>query len=187
MKKQIFVKPGDKFHKLTAVRYIKTGKHHRRHFLFRCDCGQHITITAESAISGNTKSCGCLRREAMLKRYNLPPGRAAMRQLILQGYKRHSHKTQKKWNLTEDQFYIISQMPCRYCGSKPSQVRKGKNGTGDFIFNGIDRINSKQGYCISNVVPCCRKCNVAKNDMNIAVFYAWVKRISAMADQWGSV
>lgn len=187
MKKPIYIKPGDKFHRLTAIKYIRTGKHWRRYFLFRCDCGKTITVTAEAVIGGNTKSCGCLRREAMLRRYNLPPGKAAMRQLILQGYKRHCKKGRREWKLTEDQFYQLSQRSCFYCGSLPAQVRKGKNGTGDFVFNGIDRINSKNGYTLDNVVPCCRTCNLAKSDMTTTQFYVWVKRISAMADQLGSL
>lgn len=29
----------------------------------RCDCGKETEVTADSLLSGNTKSCGCLRKE----------------------------------------------------------------------------------------------------------------------------
>ena len=62
MRKQTFIKPGDKFNRLTVLKYSHNDKHNRRHFEFKCDCGNKITISAEAAISGNTKSCGCIRR-----------------------------------------------------------------------------------------------------------------------------
>ena len=106
-----------------------------------------------------------------------------MRQLILQSYKRHK---KKEWKLSEDEFYRISQMDCYYCGEKPTQIKKSTNNTGDFIYNGIDRIDSKKGYIINNVVPCCRKCNVAKSDMKLSEFKKWAIKIGerAMSDQW---
>ena len=186
MKKQTFIQPGDKFNRLTAVKYIRTGKHHRRYFLFNCDCGNTTTVTAEAVISGNTKSCGCLRREAMIKRYNLPPGLSTMRQLIAQNYKGHCRRKNREWKLTEDQFFEISQRSCFYCGIPPSQIRKSPSGTGDFVYNGIDRIDSSKGYFMDNVVTCCRTCNIAKNDMTVAEFSTWVKRISTKVNQWGN-
>lgn len=180
MRKQTFIQPGDRFNRLTAVSYDHTGKHSRRHFRFRCDCGREIVVSAEAVISGNTKSCGCIRRDSCIKRYGLPPGRAAMRQLILQSYKRHG----RQWKLTDDQFYDISQRDCFYCGAKPHRVKRSVNGTGDFTYNGVDRVDSRKGYTVGNVVPCCRRCNTAKSDMTTAEFRAWVLSVAAMAEQW---
>ncbi len=171
-----FINPGDKFGRLTAIRYEKTGKHSRRYFLFRCDCGNEITITAEAAISGNTKSCGCLRRDIAIKKYGLAPGQAAMRQVILQ-YKRHSNNRNHLWELSEQEFFELSQKDCFYCGNEPSQVKKSDNNTGDFIYNGIDRIDSSAGYKNGNVVPCCKTCNMAKNKTHQKDFLLWVRRV----------
>lgn len=32
-------------------------------YLCRCDCGKEIKVTRRNLMSGNTKSCGCLRKE----------------------------------------------------------------------------------------------------------------------------
>lgn len=33
------------------------------------------------------------------------------------------------------------------------------------LYQGIDRVNSKIGYTLGNVVPCCKKCNTVKSDI----------------------
>jgi len=52
---------GKKFGRLTAIRYSHT-KNTKRYWLFRCDCGVEKTLINSSAISGNAKSCGCMKK-----------------------------------------------------------------------------------------------------------------------------
>jgi hypothetical protein len=185
MKKQTFIQPGDKFGRLTAIRYSHTGKHHRRYFLFSCDCGKETTITAEAATSGNTKSCGCLARESK-KAQLLPDNRGVINQIIL-GYKRHARDRGFQYLLTFEKTKEVINQNCWYCGIPPSNIKITKNCIEGFSYNGIDRIDSSKDYTVENVVACCRLCNLAKRDMTIQEFYEWVLRISAMAEQWGKL
>lgn len=52
---------GKKFGKLTPVEVLKEKK---LHLLYRCvcDCGNEVEAMGNSLRSGNTKSCGCIRR-----------------------------------------------------------------------------------------------------------------------------
>lgn len=52
---------GKKFGKLTPVKVLKEKK---LHLLYRCvcDCGNEIEAMGNSLRSGNTKSCGCIRK-----------------------------------------------------------------------------------------------------------------------------
>ena len=59
MKKQ-FIKKGDKYNKLTAIRFDHQNKHGKSYWLFKCDCGNTKVIIASNVKCGNTKSCGCL-------------------------------------------------------------------------------------------------------------------------------
>ncbi len=52
---------GQKFTRLLAL-YHKI-IHSKVHWMCRCDCGNEVFIFRSSLISGNTKSCGCLRSE----------------------------------------------------------------------------------------------------------------------------
>ena len=64
-------------------------------------------------------------------------------------YKGSVKGTQKKWQLTPEDFKEFWQKPCYYCGSGIETI-------------GIDRVNNSIGYLKQNCVPCCSICNKAK-------------------------
>lgn len=61
----------------------------------------------------------------------------------------------------------------------PSQSCLSKNPqcNGDYVYNGIDRVDNTKGYTIDNVVPCCGICNMAKGKLNQQEFQNWIKRV----------
>lgn len=54
---------GEKFHNLTvlSLNENKTSKQLQTYFDVLCDCGNTEIVRGSSLVSGNTKSCGCLR------------------------------------------------------------------------------------------------------------------------------
>jgi hypothetical protein len=62
---------GQRFHRLTVIQVGGT-KRYRRYtkqlWLSRCDCGNELIVSGVSLRSGNTRSCGCLKSEVLLKR-----------------------------------------------------------------------------------------------------------------------
>lgn len=54
---------GQRFHKLVALSLNKaiTEKEKNTYWDFRCDCGNIKTIRASNVLSGQTKSCGCIK------------------------------------------------------------------------------------------------------------------------------
>lgn len=97
------------------------------------------------------------------------------------------------WKLTLAQAAILIGGNCHYCGSEPAvhyNSRVYQNGytqrksftkeelaEGDVLLNGIDRLDSTKGYVLGNVVPCCRICNFAKNDLTVEEFEQWLNRL----------
>lgn len=71
--------------------------------------------------------------------------------------------------LEEKEFYQLIQSKCYYCGCKERI--------------GIDRIDSSLSYSSANVLPCCYRCNVAKNNMSVDEFISLCKRIAKYADR----
>lgn len=59
------IKPGDKFSRLTIVREVEKRKK-ARFFLCKCDCGTEKVIRMVQLTSGQTKSCGCFKREHLI-------------------------------------------------------------------------------------------------------------------------
>lgn len=182
------VKIGDVHGRLKVIEHHHTDSHYRKFWVCQCDCGR-ITITHSGALrSGNTKSCGCFAKESLSKR-RIPENGGEITSVIL-GYKRHAKRKGREWMLSREQVIDIIARPCHYCGAKPANRKITKNTMTPFLYSGIDRVNNIFGYDITNVVPCCGTCNMAKNDLTLDDFLAWVKRASmhqnAMATQWGN-
>ena len=91
-------------------------------------------------------------------------------------YKRQARKRGLPFELTEDQFQRLVLKDCFYCEESPSNVTK--KDLDEFRYNGIDRLDSLQGYLDINCVPCCSVCNRMKQDLPIEVFLDKVKKIA---------
>ena len=68
--------------------------------------------------------------------------------------------------------------PCQYCGAEPTATNKNPT-LKDFKFNGLDRVDNKQGYYEKNVVPCCAICNSMKSTMSPEDFMNHVRNIAS--------
>jgi hypothetical protein len=71
-------------------------------------------------------------------------------------YKTNAKRRNLVFNVSIDEFKVITSKKCKYCG-KYSGSYNGEP------FCGLDRLNSKIGYIIGNVVPCCPMCNYMKH------------------------
>ena len=150
-------------------------------WLCRCDCGNEKVILANALRS--TSSCGCLRRQRKPRpgwqpKSTLPPGVAA-RNGVLKQYRTSARSRGLAWSLSDEEFDRITSEDCLYCGCPPSAVRRGANPSlGEFVYNGIDRVDNRRGYVTGNAVPCCSVCNHAKKDMSYDDFIAWITRLA---------
>ena len=79
-------------------------------------------------------------------------------------YKKNAKKRGIEFSITRMEFLKFWQKPCFYCGDKIDTI-------------GIDRINNSVGYNKDNVIPCCIRCNIAKNDDTMEKFLNRCKRI----------
>lgn len=57
---------GQRFGRLVALKMVKDGSKKIK-WLCKCDCGNEKVVAAWCLTSGNTKSCGCLKRENSFK------------------------------------------------------------------------------------------------------------------------
>ena len=169
---------GRKFNRLTVIkRSYPNSKYGRARWLCKCTCGNEKIIAANHLINNGIKSCGCLVIENMRnnKYARIEPGLSNMHSRITM-YKRSAKIRGYDYNLTEKQFAEITQKPCYYCGAIPNNKHKQKESNGDYIYNGIDRVDNNKGYTIDNVVPCCKTCNSAKGRLTLQEFKDWIER-----------
>lgn len=178
---QVVEMTGNKYGKLTVLERAPAPEHKSEerkkqyHFLCQCDCGNTFIANGNSLRMGSTKSCGCLsNRYTTVDELQL----ASAKDIYTQRY--------SDGDLTFDDFMFLTHQNCFYCGVEPRQFhtvfREGhntefaiKNGT--FIYQGIDRINSKLLHTKANCVPSCVECNYLKGPLHIDEFFDKIIRI----------
>jgi len=179
--------PGMKFGRLKVIRFAYE-KNYKPFFECVCDCGKTVYVDQYNLTRGHSASCGCLRIERIVASRAVPD--AGFRGL-LQQYKVNAKLRKLSWELTEEQFRVLTQSPCYYTGRTPSnkfissnsRTRKRKHGLmpsdgGVYVYNGVDRRDSSVGYTVKNCVACCKDANLAKQSLSHEEFIQLCKEVT---------
>ena len=148
---------GKVFNKLTAIESNDNGVTWK----CKCECGGERVEYHYVLISGRAKSCGCINRNKIC--YNLSSAKSI--------YKRYADG-----NITFEQFLNLTSKNCHYCNKPPNNCaniassRSKDVNKYDFIYSGLDRVDSFKPHDIDNVVPCCIICNRGKNNLKYDEF-----------------
>lgn len=117
------------------------------------------------------------------KTLKTPAGQGGLCELFSR-YKKSAKTRGLKWELTKEDFRVLTQGDCYYCGIAPKQKVYGKGRTtevavahSEYVYNGIDRLFNDGSYVILNCVPCCGVCNMRKNDSNKDEFIEWLDKV----------
>ena len=156
-----------------------------RYWFCICDCGgtavirgSHLDMPSRSRAKV-TRSCGCERLRYQhgeeWKTKSIRSGTAF--RLCLSQYKSNAKNKGRAWDLTDDQFRELTSSPCHYTGKMPSTKKTARSGE-IYIYNGIDRVDSKVGYTLENCVPCCEAVNRMKMDLSKEEFIELCREIA---------
>ena len=126
---------GQKFGRLLVVKEAGRAKEGAAKWLCLCDCGTQVVIRGRALMSGNTRSCGCLRKEVA--------SRFAEKNVNWKGI---SATEQSGRGRAERSFRIGK---CEICG-EPGMDRHHKDG------------NTKNNSP-SNIQCLCRKCHMKED------------------------
>lgn len=173
---------GKRYGHLTVVKYIgflQKENYRASMYLVRCDCGKEIEMRTQAFHTGINTTCGCRswgRRDR---------GDTSF-ELCYNEYKKRSKKLGRCFEITKEDFRILTKQNCYYCGTEPQgefnanscAVKTLKCPYPTYIYNGLDRIDSSKGYTLDNVVSCCKTCNWMKSDMSQQEFIDQCNRIS---------
>lgn len=165
---------GQRFEKLLVVKIVENVKQNKEDrwghsmLLCKCDCGEEKLVDADKI----PQSCGC----------PIDPNYAK-----ITSAKNIWRKGYSDGNITFEQFLELSQHNCYYCNICPSNnsnsFRNRKDASqyaidnGDFIYNGLDRINQTLPHNLDNVSPCCWPCNELKGKKSQQEFIEWIEKI----------
>jgi hypothetical protein len=141
-----------------------------------CDCGKVGIVSSNSLMCGDSKSCGCLNIDTLIKRNTLPPKEAALRKLF-RNYCWQAKIREYSFEFAEIEFRKLINSNCYYCDKIPSTVGKAEGG--NIVYNGLDRVDNSMGYSLDNCVPCCESCNKKKMGVTIEIaikMVEWLKQ-----------
>jgi hypothetical protein len=145
-----------------------------------CDCGNKTYSIMSQVTCGKKQSCGCLAKEVKIIT-------ASKRGLANRKFSPIISSARKVWRHYKDgcdfeSFLKISQLPCHYCNRNPYRIYNISSNSsgyisttiqsekGNFIYNGLDRIDSSKNHAPNNIVPCCWDCNDMKKDRSYEEF-----------------
>lgn len=165
---------GRRFGKLVVLSRSHTSRNKKEVFWdCQCDCGTKSTVKGSHLRGDHSRSCGC-QKGGKPGLNALPDSLGAFNSSYCQ-YRNSAGRRNRVFNLTKDEFRKITQSPCFYCGSPPSNIYTLT--TGRYVYNGIDRKDNDVGYILENCVPCCEICNKAKRGMPFDEFLDWIRRL----------
>lgn len=96
---------------------------------------------------------------------------------LLRRYQKEAQRRNIEWALSLDDFLELTSGNCYLCGIAPMQVFTHESRNGDYIYNGIDRVDNHKGYLLDNVKPCCKRCNFLKRHLELSDFLFHIQRI----------
>lgn len=119
-------------------------------------------------------------RDHLIKMNKARKGTRKTRYGALFGAVRKCYRKRADFLLSDDEFFTLIKGNCYYCDSIPSNKMQDtqKSHQDVFEYNGLDRVDNSVGYITTNVVTCCKRCNIAKNDMTHDDFISLCLRIA---------
>lgn len=165
---------GKKFGRLEVIEVIEGTKPLK--WLCLCDCGKKRSVAGASLRHGETKSCGCLRKQLTSERcwggYQEISG--AYISSIIWGAKQrnieYNVSNEYIWNL-----YLKQDRKCCLSGEEICFKRNHKDVTGTAS---LDRIDSSKGYIEGNVQWVHKDINIMKSNHDEKYFIELCTKVS---------
>ena len=176
---------GQRYGKLVVVSRELAVSTKNAYWLCKCDCGNYCTVIGISLCKGDTKSCGCFKKEKVVSsEWHRRTGKSmtakGCSELLYNEYKNNAYQRKLLFSLSLEVFKDLTSKDCYYCGVPPTtKYGRSRNKNADqYVYNGIDRKDNAIGYTEANCTPCCSVCNRAKQAMAFEDFLVWLDRIA---------
>lgn len=176
--REIFI--GQRFGRLVILEEIGKNKWKKPIVKCLCDCGKQFNAILGNIRFRNIHQCKTCR---YLFKKTAEKGKAGFNKLLIT-YKANAKNRNIEFKLSDEDFKKLTSSDCSYCGMEPkteTKTNKTKNKEvsefGNYIYNGVDRIDNSKGYELKNCVACCEVCNKMKSIYSKEDFINHIKKI----------
>jgi hypothetical protein len=141
----------------------------KRGHLYKCkcnQCGKEHKYPTNAILKEGFLGCRCVLDTSK-----------SSKTAIYCNYRCNARNRNVDFELSFDDFVILAERNCFYCGVAPSNKINSKELIGEWEYNGVDRINNDLGYNTQNTVTCCKKCNFMKKNLNVNDFIGHINKI----------
>ena len=146
-KMKVIIEKGQKFNKLTAIKFKYQDKDYAKFWLFKCDCGVEKIINVSKVKTSHTKSCGCLRIERNKEKIKHGMCRTKIYGIWIAMKERCLNKNNKNYKDYGDRgIKICSEWLNKKSGFINFYKDMGECPEG----KSLDRINNNGNYCKNN-------------------------------------
>ena len=153
IEEQYFIKDDKAYHKTSEVQILKMCPSCKRWLPIN---GDFFMAQGKKQKKNGDKSYSycrtCVAKKSRNRRKNHKDCYSSNETFRFAIYKAQAKKRDLEFKLSKRKAIELFNGVCFYCGYKSL----------DGSLNGIDRVDSSQGYTIENVVSCCKRCNYMK-------------------------
>lgn len=172
---RLTVKEARPYHKIYGGKKVS-----RMKWACECECGNHTEVATDLLKTGNTRSCGCLRKETTKKRSF--QGYEEIYGIYWNNLKRGALSRNLEFDISIQyvwEMFLNQKRKCKLTGLDihfTQDILTSPCGTAS-----LDRIDSSKGYIRGNVQWVHKDVNRMKNNLSEDYFISLCKRISENA------
>lgn len=172
---------GHRFGKIVALKIFGTHPTSKsKLWECKCDCGKIFSTSGTLLRKGQTKSCGCLKKEASLRTGKESKGWKGYKEISKKFFNRIKYNAINRnisFDLKIEEIWDLFLKQDKKCAISGVELSFSPKSVGCLCSASIDRINSKKGYTIDNVQWVHKKINIMKQDMDDDEFLNWINLI----------
>jgi hypothetical protein len=160
---------GQKFNKITAIKYIRLDKFGKAIWLFKCDCGREKELNASAAKANLTTSCGCVRQRTARKL-----GHGLLSHRWFKKLQKSARERNYEINLDMEYLWNLFLEQDEKCAISGVSLTIYPDSNKERLMTAsLDRIDSNVGYIKGNVQWVHKRINRMKNVLSIEELKFW--------------